>query len=170
MYQKARRQAALLKLVREGTMRNQNEVVRARAGRLLGDSARTLHASTVGHRMAALVQFDAPQGPDVAVLDVQQATGDPAAQHPLRRAPHGVAGLSRPQHVNIPVSREVFAGKLPGHRLTRIGRLQRRLENRSRTTAESGFELHLNSGRRITASTATDGSSLSIGMRWSARE
>ena len=29
MYQKARRQAALLKLVREGTMRNQNEVVRA---------------------------------------------------------------------------------------------------------------------------------------------
>ena len=85
--------------------------------------------------MAALVQFDAAQSGDVAVLHVDQAGGDAASEHPLGGLRHGGPGLARADHVDMAKSGDVEPFELSRHGLRRIGRRQRGAEDRERLPA-----------------------------------
>lgn len=115
--------------------------------------------------MAAFIQLNAAQLCDVAVFDVQQAARDAAAQHALGGAGHGCSRLAGPDHVDVAITREVFARQPRGHAFGGVCSPQRGPENGKRLAAESGLALHLNNGSRSAASTATAGSSLSMGMQ-----
>ena len=142
-----------------------HQIVRARARGDFGDAPRAFDTLPVGHGMAALIQRDAAQWRDVAILHVQQSPGDTAAEHALRCARHGRAGFPRPHYIYVAITGEVLARQMAGNGFGGIGGAQRGLENGERLAAKSGFGFHLNNGSFRTASTLTAGSSLSMGMR-----
>ena len=81
-----------------------DEVVAARTGGDFGDAGGALDAARVGDRMAALVEFDAAEPGEVAVLDVDESGGDALAEDAFRGQRHGSAGLPRPDHVDVAVA------------------------------------------------------------------
>ena len=79
--------------------------------------------------MAAGIQLDAPQLGEVAVLDVDQAAGDAAAEDALGRLGHGRAGLTGADDVNILEPRGVAALEVARDGASRVGRFQRGLKD-----------------------------------------
>src|ERR1019366_7425263 len=91
-----------------------HEVGGAGGGGDLGDALGTGHAALIGNGVAALVQLDAAQFGQVAILDIDQAGGDPAAEGALGGLRHGGSGLARPEHVDVAEAGEVAAGEVAG--------------------------------------------------------
>ena len=92
------------------------QMTRSLGSRCLGDGRDALGAANtrlVRHRMAAFVQFDAPQPGAVAVLDVDEAGVNAAAEQALDGLRHGRAGLARADHEDLP-ERTQPVGALPG--------------------------------------------------------
>ena len=88
----------------------EHEVVACRrAAAICGDAAAAGHAALVGDGMAALVELDAAQLGEVAVLDVDQAGGDAAAEDALGGLRHGGSGLAGADHVDMAEAGEVAA-------------------------------------------------------------
>ncbi len=86
-----------------GSARNQtnDQIVRAGLAGNLRDAPRAGNAALVGHRMAALIDSDAPQLRAVAVFYVDFAAADARAEQSLYRAGHLRAGFARADHKDI---------------------------------------------------------------------
>ena len=82
-----------------------------------------------GTGMAALVQLDALQLGEVAVLDVDQAAGDAAPEDFFGRLGHGSSGLAGADDVNIVEPRGIAALEVARDGASRVGRLQRGLKH-----------------------------------------
>ncbi len=94
-------------------------------------------AALVGDGMAALVEFDAAQFGDVAVLDVDQAGGDAAAEDALGGLRHGGSGLTRADHVDIAEAVEIAASEVAGDGVCRIGGGEGGAEDRQGVAAQA---------------------------------
>src|ERR1019366_337429 len=95
----------------------------------LGDALGTGHAALIGDGVAALVQLDAAQFGQVAILDIDQAGGDPAAEDALGGLRHGGSGLACPDHVDVVEGGEVAAGEVAGDGVGGVGGSERGAED-----------------------------------------
>ena len=102
---------------------------RPAAAAICGDARAAGDAALVGDGVAALVELDAAQFGDVAVLDVDQAGGDAAAEDALGGLRHGGSGLACADHVDIAEAREVAAREVAGDGVGRVGRGERGAED-----------------------------------------
>ena len=87
----------------------------------LGDACAAGDAALIGHGVAALVQLDAAQFGEVAVLDVDQAGGDAGAEDALGGLRHGGSGFAGADHVDVAVAGEVAAGQVAGDGVGGVG-------------------------------------------------
>ena len=81
-----------------------HQIFASGAGGDLGDARAAGDAALVGDGVAALVEFDAAEFGDVAVLDVDQAGGDAAAEDALGGLRHGGSGLTCSDDVDMAVA------------------------------------------------------------------
>src|ERR1039458_9906102 len=77
-------------------------------------SRATRDAAFIGDGVAALVELDAAQGGEVAVLDIDQAGGDAAAEHALGGLRHGGSRLACADDVDMAEAVEVAARQVAG--------------------------------------------------------
>ena len=86
-----------------------HQIVLARFAADFSDALGAVEAAFVGNGMPAGAQFDQPGLRRVAVLHVDAARGNAAAEKLLGRTRHRPAGLPRPDHENALVPVEVVA-------------------------------------------------------------
>ena len=89
----------------------EDEIVAAGGGGDLGDARAAGDAALVGDGVAALVELDAAQLGEVAVLDVDQAGGDAAAEDALGGLRHGGSGFTGSDHVDMAVAGRSCGGR-----------------------------------------------------------
>jgi len=94
-------------------------------------------ATLIGDGVAALIQLDAAQFGDVAVLDIDQAGGDLAAEDALGGLRHGGSCLACSDHVEMAEAGEVAAFQVAGDGVGRTGRGERGAEDGQGVAAES---------------------------------
>src|SRR5581483_6677267 len=137
----------------------ENQIVPA--GRLgnFGDTPGSGFAARVRHGMAGFIELDALQTSDVRVLDVDETGGDGAAENALRGAGHGSAGLPRPHHIDIPVSRIVAPLQVAGDGCRGISSGECRVEDLPGLLPEKTVAHFLKIGWSRMNWTATAGSS-----------
>ena len=142
---------------------------RPAAGGDLRRCARAGDAALVGDRVAALVQFDAAQFGEVAVLDVDQAGGDAAAEDALGGLRHGGSGLACADDVDVAEAVEVAPREVAGDGVGGIGGGEGGAEDGQGVHGGGCVGGHWNRGWVRMAATVISGSSLSMGMWTSAR-
>ena len=92
----------------------EDEVFASGGGGDLGDARAAGDAALIGDGVAALVELDAAQFGEVAVLDVDQAGGDAGAEDALGGLRHGGSGFTGSDHVDVAEAGEVAAGEVAG--------------------------------------------------------
>src|SRR5665647_782506 len=96
-----------------------------------------LRTVLISWMVAALVQLDAAQFGDVAVLDIDQAGGDLAAEDTFGGLRHGGSRLACADHVDMAEAGEVAAFQVAGDGAGRVGGGERGAEDGQGVAAES---------------------------------